>query len=459
MRRSVPVVVLIVAVLSLFLYFRGNTQRFDFEPISEPIVNPLMGWAPWATIETSNQPHTLVYAGLTWREYEPREGEYAFEAFEQKQQLARWRHEGKRVVFRFVADNPGHEAHLDIPDWLFEKINGSGNFYDNEYGMGFSPDYSNRVLIEAHRKAILALGERYGGDGFFAFIELGSLGHWGEWHTHPDIGSLPSEEIRSLYIEPYVEAFPDRHLLTRRPYAIARAFEPGLYNDMTGEPVATNIWLDWIAHGAASSSPEAEGLAAMRDAWQRAPIGGEQAFALTNEQIYGADLEQTLGLLRRSHTTFIGPGSPYEVEYGEPLQAGIDRVLATIGYRIYVARVTLPRRVHFGKDLTLRCTFANNGIAPIYYNWPTYLYVFSESGDLVSRHQAPLELPRIQPGKFLETTFKLPVKDLRNGAYSIGIGIVDPLTDQPAVQFANQNPRQDLIQYLGSFEIKRPGRP
>ncbi len=87
-----------------------------------------MGWSPWATIEESKQPHTLVYVDLTWREFEPQEGLFDFDMFEKKQQLARWRQEGKRVVFRFVADAPGSDDPLDIPDWLFERINGRWGF-------------------------------------------------------------------------------------------------------------------------------------------------------------------------------------------------------------------------------------------------------------------------------------------------------------------------------------------
>ena len=49
----------------------------------------------------------------------------------------------------------------------------------------------------------------------------------------------------------------------------------------------------------------------------------------------------------------------------------------------------------------------------------------------------------------------MPVGNLKNGKYSIGIAIIDPLTSQPAVKFSNENARQDLIQYIGSFEVKR----
>ena len=105
-----------------------KNQLIKFNPISGPILNPLMGLSPWASVKEIKQPHTLVYADLTWRDFEPQEGVFDFTAFEKKQQLDRWRGEGKRVVFRFVADVPGKDSHMDIPDWLFEKISGNGDF-------------------------------------------------------------------------------------------------------------------------------------------------------------------------------------------------------------------------------------------------------------------------------------------------------------------------------------------
>ena len=444
-----------VISLALYSYSKANQQTVYLNTVSGPIVNPLMGWAPWAMIEKSNQPHTLVYADLTWRDFEPVEGMYDFNTFEKEQQLTRWRQKGQRVVFRFVVDQPGSEQHLDIPDWLFEKIGGSGEYYDNEYGKGFSPDYAHPLFLEYHRKAISALGKRYGGDGFFAFIELGSLGHWGEWHTHPELTTLPSEEIRDVYVSHYIEAFPGTHLLMRRPFTIAQALELGLYNDMTADPTETNRWLAWIENGEDDSAENVYALSAMPEGWRVGPIGGEQAGGWSDEQIYGAGLGQTLQLLQRSHTTFIGPGSPYRVKYGSPLQEGIDRVLATIGYRIDVDHVRLPRWVHYGNSINIECTFSNKGIAPMYYNWPTYLYLFDEDDHVIASYKQQMDLRKILPGEFYEVAFHLPVDNLKNGIYSIGIAIIDPITGRPAVKFANVNIRNDLIQYLGSFEVRR----
>lgn len=446
---------LLVMPFAFNSYTKLNKQTLDFKSIAGPIINPLMGWAPWANTKDIYQPHTLVYADLTWRDFEPQEGVFDFEAFEKERQIARWRQEGKRVIFRFVIDVPRGDAHMDIPDWLFEKINEDGEFYDNQYGKGFSPNYSNPTLIKYHQIAINALGNRYGKDGFFAFIELGSLGHWGEWHVSSELRQLPPENIRNTYVYHYLNAFPGVHLLMRRPFTIARDLNLGLFNDMTGNVEHTNGWLDWIENGGVYLPGEKDTIVPMSSGWKLAPMGGEQAPDVNNEKMYGTDLETTLQLLRNSHTTFIGPGGPYDVKIGGDLQSGIDQVLSMIGYRIYVHHVEMPLSVKFGETAQIKFSFSNDGIAPFYYDWPTMVYLFDENGKVVGSYPLEMDLRKILPNQIYDAELSLPIKGFENGKYTVGFAIIDPLTGLPGVKLANETSRGDLIIEVGSFEIDR----
>jgi len=429
-----------------------NLQIINFKPRTGPILNPLMGWAPWATIKNSTQPHTLVYADLTWREFEPQQGFYDFNSFETKNQLDRWRREGKRVVFRFVADIPGDEFHLDIPDWLFDAMNGEGDYYDNEIGKGFSPAYSNPVFIYNHKLALEALGHRYGQDGFFAFIELGSLGHWGEWHVSTEVSQFPNESVRELFVTHYISAFPNTPLLMRRPFSIAKILNLGLYNDMTGDFESTTTWLDWIAYGGDYSvTGEKNALVPMPDGWMKAPIGGEQAPSISNEDFYGEKLNQTLDLVKRSHTTFIGPNGPYNVEMNGNLQNGVNQVLSLLGYRIYVEQIQMPRWVIMKKSLRIQLSFNNDGIAPMYYNWPTNLYLLDKNREVVSVSQLDLDIRKIMPGERYRILTNVPLAGLKSGTYSLGIALVDSRTQKPAVQLAMEGDWNNLIYELGFF--------
>jgi hypothetical protein len=459
-RKAILIVVLIFIFMltGLGVCLKKNQQIFKFDSVLDPIPNPLMGWAPWATAKNSEQPHSLVYADLTWRELEPNEGEFDFTNFEVRNQFQRWSAEGKRVVFRFVLDKPGLEKHTDIPDWLFEKINGDGDFYENDYGMGFSPDYSNPILLEYHQKAVQALGEKYGRDNLIAYIEIGSLGHWGEWHINyeADVQRMPMQEVRNTYVMHYIEAFPDTHLMMRRPFFIADQFGLGLFNDLTGDSQSTNTWIGWIENGGEyDQTEELNEYAPMPNAWKIAPIGGEQAWLLADKEMYGQDLDQTIQLLRDSHTTFIGPGSPYKEEYGGDLQNGFDQVMSTIGYHFYVDQLIAQRFIVFSNQTTIRIDLGNSGIAPMYYDWPVHIYLLDEAGSKVLDLPISIDTRKILPDEIMSYEIPIPLKNIENGTYMIAIAILDPKTNQPAVKFAMDNPRSDLIQELGSFFIYR----
>lgn len=427
----------LAAAAGLLFWRQSSRLELDFSPSDEAFGNPLMGFAPSAWHSEVAEDVTLLYMDITWRELEPEEGVFDWAAIEEENQLERWRKEGKHILLRFVCDLPGDEAHMDIPDWLWEKTGGAGVAYDNSYGRGFSPDYSHPEFIACHRRAVEALGERYGGDDFISFIELGSLGHWGEWHIRSSRGlpPMPLREVREQYIEPWAEAFPNARILMRRPFAEAKEYGFGLYNDMAGHPEATAEWLGWIAEGGEyDQTGEENGLVPMTDAWRTAPVGGEFTSSLPMEQMLDPDLETTLGLLRDSHTTFLGPKIADE-EFPE----GYGAVLLSLGYRLWISRAEISPGLLGGTDVTL--TWQNSGSAPLYADWPVYLQAVDEAGRVLEQAQVELELSGLLPGETAETVTRLPSAKLRgeDACAALRLVIVDPLTGRPAVRFANRD--------------------
>ena len=84
--------------------------------------------------------------------------------------------------------------------------------------------------------AMEALAEYCNKDDFVAYVELGSLGHWGEWHTNTEEGvpPLPDAEICWDYVLDYSDNFHNARMLMRRNFIMAAEGGMGLYNDMTG---------------------------------------------------------------------------------------------------------------------------------------------------------------------------------------------------------------------------------
>lgn len=399
--------------------------------------NPLMGYAPSAWREEVTDDIQLLYMDITWAELEPEEGIYDWTSIEQENQLARWQQEGKHLILRFICDIPGEERHMDIPKWLYEKTGEAGTWYDGEYGKGFAPDYNNAELIACHAKAVEALGTHFGTDGLVAYVELGSLGHWGEWHVNYEEGiqCMPKEEVREQYITPWILAFPKAKLLMRRPFRAAKQYGMGLYNDMAGHVRDTEEWLQWIREGGDYAQAEEEdALWAMPDFWKTAPSGGELTSSVSMEELLQTNLDETVQLLRDSHTTFLGPKIADEA-YPE----GYEAVLHQMGYRIRILDAELGGEGE--QASSIRLTWENDGVAPFYGDWPVYVYVEDGDGETVEKEPVTMQLPALLPGVQMVTDTALTTKDLpglagNEGIYQIWIGAEDPMTGRPAVRLA-----------------------
>ncbi len=439
-------VIVLLAAIAIVIWVFSQKNTKEYEPSEESFGNPLMGYAPCAWNAEVRDDVSLLYMDITWAELEPEEGQYNWEGIEKENQLDRWRKEGKHIVLRFVCDVPGTEKHMDIPEWLYEKTGQAGTWYDVEFGKGFAPDYNNEQFIAYHKIAVEAMGEHLGQDGLISYIELGSLGHWGEWHVNYSAGiqRLPLEAVREQYVAPWAEAFPDAMLLMRRPFSHAVKYGTGLYNDMTGEPSETAAWLNEIQNGGdLSQTDEKNALVSMTDFWKTAPVGGEFTSSLSMEEMLDTSLSQTVQLIRDSHTTFLGPNAA-NVKFLE----GYETVLKNMGYRLWISEASLSRRLTGTK---LELTWENDGAAPFYKDWPVWIYITDEDGNTVEKKQVEFALSSVLPRTSIKTTTLLDTRKLLKLAgekYNVSIGVEDPMTGETGMRFAMQCEYKDGRNFL-----------
>ena len=410
---------------------RAATISVSYVPFMGELINPLIGNVAWANEDADHeQPFTLVYANLTWAELEPEEGRFDFASFEKKNRFDRWRAEGKQLILRFVMDVPSQNRHADIPDWLIDRV--GGTYYNISYGRGYCPDYTSEVLIEAHARVIHALGQRYDSDPFVAYVELGSLGHWGEWHIHNKAGQMPGEAIRDRYAQVYKDAFTQTPLMMRRPFRFAAYNGIGLYNDAAGQPKDTQIWLDWIANGGAyDATGETDALVPMPNAWMTSPIGGELTTNMKKTAHLRDALEQSLSLFERSHTSWIGPGSFVDIARNGEDQAALDQLVRRIGYRLRISSATIDTDAH-----TLSLEWTNDGVAPFYHDWKPCIRLTEADGTqrIIALN---MHLIDVLPGEFTTVQATLPTVSCK-----IEVGIVDPIHDKPGVTLAMCVPQE-----------------
>ena len=417
----------------------------DYRMTDEAVTNPFMGFAADARGKKAPLECSLVYIDITFRELQPESPDsFDFDSVAEENNIGLWKSQGKHAVLRFVCDKPEDYEHIDIPDWLY-TLTGDGSFYDTSYGKGYSPDYSNSLFIEYHKKAIKALAD-YFNDGFVSYVELGSLGHWGEWHVKREDGivGMPDADIRDEYVRHYVDSFSTAKLLMRRPFSAAAEYGLGLFNDMAGEPEATGEWLDWINRGGEyTQTGEKDALAAMPDFWHTAPSGGEFTSSLTMEYLCGEGLGESIKLLQESHTTFIGPKCPLSdsKKYTDVLyQNGREEIIRSIGYRIGITHVEAGRL----KDgvCSICIDWQNDGIAPLYFDLPVKLFYKRDNGSITEAADVDIKLSMLTPGESITTETEIR---LENGVSldSVMLGIIDPMTGLPGVKLVSDQTYSD----------------
>lgn len=448
-----------VGIMRVF-FTAGNDKSGKVTKGPVPVSNPLKGWAAWGeTPQEADDDVTLAYIPVLWSEAEPQKGQYAFDELERAYHFSEWRKRGVRLILRVISDNPQEESHMDIPRWLYQEMGEDGEWYDTSYGKGFSPNYNNHVLQEAHGRLLDALGKRYGQNPQIAYIQLGSLGHWGEWHVNNDegISSFPRTGVTDGYVEDYIRAFPGKKLLMRRPYEIARDNGIGLYNDSFGKESAMQSFASWIADGYRSDQ-NLERHPGMRNFWINAPSGGEFASGDSMQKCLTDSMTKTEEWIRENHITFLGPHAPANSRELSETEANNSDILS--GMMGYCLRIKYYRIRHLRdeKDLELELVWDNEGVAPLYENWDVRILIRDKQGTTVWEQDKKTVCSDWAPGEHgwnavLKGTAKLPP-----GTYGVYAGIVDPLTGACAVRLAMNGEGPDMM-YPVAAEIKVKKKP
>ena len=454
-KRKVPflvweLLILVVVVGVLFYQYKFvDKQTVSYEKTKETLSNPMMGFVAVADNVELAKTTNLVYLPVVWSQFEPEEGYYDFQSLRDTYHLDLWKSQGKQVVLRFICDIPDEEGIMDIPQWLYDKT-GDGTHYDITYGKGYSPDYSNQTFIEYHKKAISALGKEFQNEEFVCFIQLGSLGHWGEWHVKSGEGivPLPPEEICREYVQHYVDAFPNICLLMRRPFSFVAENNIGLYNDMTGDVAATREWLDWQKNGGEyNNGGNVLTYTPIEKIWNVAPVGGEFTSGILPEKLYRENLRETEQLLKDSHMTFIGPKIP-NLEEQKEYEAGIESIQSLLGYQYGVTHSKVRLDTFFDR-MSVEITMKNYGVAPMYYDWPVCIYVIDEDGKIVIRKELEINLSELgmEESYTAETKFKC-AKNMWSSLPTVAVVIENPYTGLPAVQLQMDGEHWGNIYYL-----------
>ncbi len=358
--------------------------RFDAAP--GPVDNPLKGWCPYTVVGPLSQPYSMVFLYVPWRELEPVEGRFRFQEWEDRAwnvPLAK----GKHIVFRVYADYPGRPS--GVPGWL--KAKGVKLTRYSDYGGGLSPDYNDRRTISAMTSLIAALGRRYDRNPRVAFVEMGLLGFWGEWHTFPRTELFASPAVQRTMLEAAHAAFPDKVVMTRYPRGPAGQPWLGYFDDMFPED---------------TEGPEGwKFLSGMRTSgrtsnWKVAAIGGEMVPGQAPKWL-GSSYLDTIKKMVDAHLSWVGPYGPAQVQDPSPeFTSRCSALVRTMGYQFQLTGIRLPSVFSQRAGSTVEVMGLNTGIAPFYYRWPVRMALIDRMDRVRQTFALPIDIRGWVPGTF-----------------------------------------------------------
>lgn len=384
----------------------GRAATIDLSPFEDdttPLANPHKGWYHHyfdnglhkyliqddrELTEFPGMDH--LYLRLAWSYLEPREGTYTWDVIDRT--IDTWTERGLGIAFRISCRETGRnpeQQQYATPRWVVEAGARGGNYYKGEQtgpDGPWEPDFDDPVFLEKLENFLTAFGRRYDGKPWLRYVDIGSIGDWGEGHTFSGSRTAYTAAQRAKHIDLYCAAFPTTQLVLTDDFvhesggpegqarlrALAR--ERGItYRD-------DSILVDYYI-GAYPESDTVRSPAYFDEVYQQRPTILElehytsvrrlgnwlgkpgSSMARHGQGRDGADFMR--GAVDRLHATYIGYHGPADVWWREnPDLTG--ELLNRCGYWYFLHRVSTPDRIRPGRTWTLALTWLNRGAAPAY---------------------------------------------------------------------------------------------
>jgi hypothetical protein len=303
----------------------------------------------------------VIYLRIPWSYLEPAEGRFNWTVLDTPAQ--RWIAKGKQVAFRITASESW--MRWATPKWVAEAGAKGYNFRPGKGaeadGPFWEPDFDDPVFLAKLDRFLAAMAARYDGSPEVAFIDVGSLGVWGEGHTW----ASTMRPIRPATVKRHV----DLH---------KRHFHQTLLaaNDDLGGSEATGP--SEVIQYAAAQGLTLRDDSILVQAGQRAYFhaGWAQAFwphvpVILESEHYGGskargcwqDGRLYLKAVEDYHASYVSVHW-WPREFLDGNRVLVRRINRRLGYRLQLAEAAWPQEVRLGGRLNLRSAWRNAGVAP-----------------------------------------------------------------------------------------------
>ncbi len=462
MARYVAVAVLLLLVAAPGGYpaqEAGTMVVVEPKEIQDVLANPGMGWQTFHCFADEDKnlrgiPTQAAYFRFYWDRIEPEEGRINFALFDDL--LAHAHRAGQKLGFRIMMASTG-SGELGAPQWLRDKGAHGWEYSYDGHGRWWAPDMDDPIVKEAHTRLLRELGKRYDGHPDLDYVDIGSVGLWGEWHfssTRIIPGGeqvpMPSEARRIEIVDEYRKYFPKtpKLMLIGDVPGVTHAVAHGCgwradcFGDMGG---FSSNW----SHMANAYRQQLEASHA-GEAWKQGPVAWESCWDMRKWVDEGWDLRYIFDYGLELHGSYLNNKSaPIE----EAWLPEINRFLRKMGYRLVLRRLEHPGSLTAGGRLAATADWENVGVAPPYHDFRVAFRLAGAGGRnevLVTDQSVQGWLPGEQHRSFAVT---LP-RSLPSGRYALSVGVVDPAAKRPAVNLAIAGRDADGWYPVSAMEVR-----
>ena len=446
MLKTVSAAWLFSAAFILLTGCAAHTEMMTVKPVETDtfLLNPGRGFTSTSNMYNENFGNRLhTQCGVSqqrffWDKLEPEEGKINYGLIDST--IAKAIKNGQQVNFRVMCQ----DVDMTIPAWAIKA------------GIK-SPFYDNPVFIEKQINLIKALGAHYDGNPNVCFVDIGSIGQWGEWHIDPDAPDpnkivFPRDENARKIIDAYLQSF------TKTPLAALICFDQKYgfgYATSKGTGWRADCWGDMDSLGwnhMKGVYPKALQAANAYDAWKNGPVALETCWTMDEWFARGWDIDYILNKALEWHATEVNNGNQ---AIPEKWYAKVKDFEKKLGYRFVLTEFAYEPEIKKSSQLNCNMNWQNKGVAPVYNPYNLVLHLVSKK-DSSKMYVLPIDadVRKWLPGNTkLTTSVSLP-KEAEAGDYNLQLGLLSPATNKPAIQLAIEGKTADGWYQLGEIKIE-----
>jgi hypothetical protein len=370
---------------------------------------------------------TVIYLRIPWSYIEPEEGRWNWSVLDTPAQ--RWIAKGKQVAFRITASESW--TRWATPKWVHDA---GARGYDFRPGKGveangpfWEPDFDDPVFLAKLDHFLAAMAARYDGNPEVAFIDVGSLGVWGEGHTWSSTKRLITLAQVQRHVELHKEHFRKTLLVANDDLGGSQATGPSPVMDYV---VARGLTLrdDSIL---VQPGRKAYFHAAWAQAfWPHVPVILEsEHYGSSKARGCWQDGRLFLQAVEDYHASYASIHY-WPREFLAENRALVENMSRRLGYRLQLVESSWPESVRLGERLAFSSTWRNAAVAPcLPGGYPAVTLKDSKGGiagvfvdETFDVRSLPVDMPGKAESRRQESRFLLPFQ-LRAGRYELFVSI------------------------------------